>query len=171
MRRIITPGLLWFSAIGCGLLAGVYFAFSAFVMTSLGRIAPAAGIAAMNAISVDIVTSLFMPLFLGTSLAAALLAIRGALSWKVRGSIAMCAGGVIYLIGMTTVTMMFNVPLNDALAAVAPASSEGTALWTRYLVQWTWWNHVRTIACTVSTGLFILAIARRQALVGGIEAS
>jgi len=33
--------VLWTSAIGCRLMAGVYFAFSAFIMTSLGRIAPA----------------------------------------------------------------------------------------------------------------------------------
>ncbi len=29
----IVTGLLWFSAIGCGLLAGLYFAFSTFIMT------------------------------------------------------------------------------------------------------------------------------------------
>jgi uncharacterized membrane protein len=61
MRQFLTPGLLWFSAIGCGLLAGVYFAFSTFIMTALGRIGQAQGIAAMNAINVEIVQSLFMP--------------------------------------------------------------------------------------------------------------
>lgn len=161
MRQILVPALLWFSAIGCGLLAGVYFAFSAFVMTSLGRIAPAAGIEAMNAINVDIVKSLFMPLFLGTSLSALLLAIVGVFAWKEPGAIAMCAGGALYLSGMTIVTMAFNVPLNDALAAVAPAGPQGAAFWTRYLTEWTWWNHVRTAACTASFILFIVAIAKR----------
>jgi uncharacterized membrane protein len=56
MRQFLTPSLLWFSAIGCGLLAGVYFAFSTFVMTALGRIGQAQGIAAMNAINVEIVS-------------------------------------------------------------------------------------------------------------------
>ena len=46
MRMLVT-GLLWFSAIGCGLLAGLYFAFSTFIMTALGRIDQAAGISAM----------------------------------------------------------------------------------------------------------------------------
>lgn len=50
MRQILTSGLLWFSAVGCGLMAGVYFAFSTFIMTALGRLDQAAGIAAMNAI-------------------------------------------------------------------------------------------------------------------------
>jgi len=53
------------------------------------------------------------------------------------------------------------VPLNDALAAVAPASAEGAAFWTRYLTEWTWWNHVRMVACTMSFILFIVAIAKR----------
>ena len=65
MRQVLPTGLLWFSAIGCGLMAGVYFAFSAFIMTSLAHIAPAAGIAAMNSISIEIVRSLFMPVFMG----------------------------------------------------------------------------------------------------------
>jgi uncharacterized membrane protein len=61
MRQLLIIGRLGLSTVGCGLLAGVYFAFSAFIRTSLVRIAPAAGIAAMNAINVEIVRSLFMP--------------------------------------------------------------------------------------------------------------
>ena len=38
MRQLLTSVLLWFSAIGCGLLAGLYFAFSTFVMTAFARI-------------------------------------------------------------------------------------------------------------------------------------
>ena len=67
MRQVITSGLLWFSAVGCGLLAGVYFAFSTFIMSALARTGPAQGIAAMNVINVEIVKSLFLPFFLGTT--------------------------------------------------------------------------------------------------------
>jgi hypothetical protein len=45
--------LLWFGAIGCGLLAGVYFAFSAFIMTAFDRLEPAQGVSAMNSINFD----------------------------------------------------------------------------------------------------------------------
>jgi uncharacterized membrane protein len=161
MRQLLTAGLLWFSAIGCGLLAGVYFAFSTFVMTSLSRIDQAAGITAMNSINAEIVKSLFMPFFLGTTLTSAALAVAAILSWGEPGSAAMLAGGVLYVLGMFVVTLAFNVPLNDALAAVDPSSSEATALWGRYLKDWTMWNHVRTIACTAATALFIAAIASR----------
>jgi uncharacterized membrane protein len=69
MSKTIITGLLWFSAIGCGLIGGLYFAFSAVIMTSLSRIDQGAGIVAMNAINEDIVRSSFMPIFLGTTLA------------------------------------------------------------------------------------------------------
>jgi uncharacterized membrane protein len=81
MIRSIITCLLWFSAVGCGLLAGVYFAFSTFVMTALGRIGQAPGIMAMNAINTTIVQSLFMPFFLGTTLASLTLAIVAILRW------------------------------------------------------------------------------------------
>ena len=58
-------------------------------------------------------------------------------------------------------TAVFNVPLNNALAAVDPASAEAAPLWARYLTDWTLWNHVRTIASTAACALFVRAIAVR----------
>jgi len=40
--------LTLFVALGCGLIAGVFFAFSAFVMKALARLSSAEGIAAMQ---------------------------------------------------------------------------------------------------------------------------
>lgn len=161
MMQILVPGLLWFSAIGCGLLAGLYFAFSAFIMTALGRIGQAAGIAAMNAINVAIIQSLFMPIFLGTTATSATLSAIALFRWGEPGATAMLVGGSLYVLGMFAVTMIFNVPLNNALAVVDPASTEATPLWARYLADWTKWNHVRTVASTVACALFIAAIAAR----------
>jgi uncharacterized membrane protein len=160
MRHLIA-GLLWFSAIGCGLIAGLYFAFSTFVMTALGRIDQAAGISAMNAINTTIVQSLFLPLFLATTLASLLLAVLSFFRWGELGAFVIIAGGLLYVVGMFVVTMVFNVPLNNALAAVDPASSEAGSLWARYLSDWTWWNHVRTISSTLACAAFIAAIAAR----------
>jgi uncharacterized membrane protein len=161
MRQVLTSGLLWFSAIGCGLLAGAYFAFSTFVMTALGRIDQAAGIAAMNAINVDIVRSLFMPLFLGTAVSSAALAAIGLLRWSEPGGGFMIAGGCLYVIGMFVATMVFNVPLNNALAAVRPSTPEAASVWAAYLKDWTFWNHVRTLASVAASACFIAAIAAR----------
>ena len=141
MLQMLMVGLLWFSAVGCGLLAGLYFAFSAFIITALGRIGQAAGIAAMNAINTAIVQSLFLPIFLTTTAASAALAVTALFRWSEPGAIAMAAGGVLYVLGMFVVTMIFNVPLNNALAAADPASHEAASLWARYLTDWTLWNH------------------------------
>ncbi|MDN7592227.1 anthrone oxygenase family protein [Burkholderia seminalis] len=161
MIAFVTSALLWGSAVGCGLMAGVYFAFSTFVMTSLGRLAPPAGAAAMNAINVDIVRSPFMPLFLGTTLMALALAAIALFNRDQPGAMAAVAGGVLYVFGMFAVTMAVNVPLNDALAAADPVTAQGAALWTRYLRDWTMWNHVRTVASAAACACFIAAIAAR----------
>jgi uncharacterized membrane protein len=149
MRQLVTPGLLWCSAIGCGVMAGVYFAFSTFIMTALARTGPGPGVAAMNAINVEIVKSLFMPLFLGTTLL-----VIACFRLGEPGAAAMLADGAIYVLGMFAATAVFNVPLNDALAAADPSSAEEAALWTRYLSDW-------TVASIASTVLFTIALAAR----------
>jgi uncharacterized membrane protein len=128
-------------------------------MSALSRIETPAGIAAMNSINAVILRSPFMPLFLGSSLTALVLAIIALFQWHQPGSIATFIGGAIYVVGMFVCTMAFNAPLNNALAAVDPASANGANVWARYLRNWTFRNHVRTIASTVAMVLFIYAIA------------
>lgn len=161
MHQLLAIGLLWFSAIGCGLLAGVYFAFSTFIMTALGRIDQTAGIAVMNGINEVIVRSLFMPLFLGTALTSAVLVVMACFRWSQPGAGTMLAGGTVYVIGMFVVTMVFNVPLNDTLAGAHPSGAEAASLWSRYLQDWTFWNHVRTIASLAASVLFTAAIVAK----------
>ena len=161
MTQLVTSGLLWFCAIGCGLLAGVYFGFSAFIMTALSRIDLAHGVSAMNAVNSTILRSLFMPLFFGTTLASLVLAAIALLRWGEPGAAAMLTAGLIYVPGMFLCTMFFNVPLNNALAGVDPARPADASVWTRYLDRWTLWNHVRTIACTAACALYIAALAAK----------
>ncbi len=54
-------------------------------------------------------------------------------------------GGALYLVGSLLVTVAFNVPKNEALAARAPTDSNAASLWADYLSAWTAWNHVRTV--------------------------
>src|SRR5690606_30807744 len=118
-------GLLLVSAVGCGLMAGVYFAFSAFVMTALSRIDAASAVAAMQSINTVILRSLFMPLFFGTTVAALVVAVLALFRWGAPGATAMFAGGLVYVLGMFVVTIARNVPLNDALQAADPSSADG----------------------------------------------
>ena len=148
--------LLWFCALGCGLLGGLYFAFSFFIMRALDSLGPATGAAAMSAVNVFILRSLFMPVFLLTSLASVVLIVMGTLRWPEPGSALLVAGGSVYFVGMFVVTMVCNVPLNNELQAQGAASID--AAWRRYLVTWTRWNHVRTLASLAASALFIAAL-------------
>jgi uncharacterized membrane protein len=74
------------SALGCGLVAGVFFAFSAFVMPALKRLKPAEGIAAMQAINVAAVTPAFMTVLFGTAAVCGALAVRALLAWDERSA-------------------------------------------------------------------------------------
>jgi uncharacterized membrane protein len=154
---LLTEILLWFCALGCALLGGVYFAFSAFIMRAL-REAGMPGVTAMNAINRVILRSGFMPLFLGTTLASAALAVIGLLRPLAPGSWLLIAGGLLYVAGMFGVTMLCNVPLNNALQAVTTESRTGMAIWNDYLRRWTRWNLLRTVSCLAAAALFMLAL-------------
>lgn len=147
-------------ALGCGLNGGVFFAFSSFVMQALARLAPADGINAMKAINVAAVTPAFMTLLFGTGLLGAIASVLALAQWGAPGSLAALLGGVAYLAGAVLVTMLRNVPLNNALARVTQADAPGAAAWTTYVRDWTRWNHVRAIACTVAMALFLVALQR-----------
>lgn len=153
--------LLWFSAISCGLLAGVYFAFSTFIMPAFGRIGPVHGALAMNSINSTILQSLFMPFFFGTTLVSLVLVAFALFHRSAPGATAMLVGGLIYIVGMFLCTAFVHVPLNNALAAVDPASSSATSVWENYLKNWTLWNHVRTIASSIASALYMMAIAAK----------
>jgi uncharacterized membrane protein len=104
-------------ALGCGVNAGVFFAFSSFVMHALSRLPPTQGMAAMHSINVVAVTPVFMTALFGTGAACLVLAGSTPFVWQRPGAGYVLAGTVIYLVGTVLVTIAFNVPRNDALWA------------------------------------------------------
>jgi uncharacterized membrane protein len=139
-------------------VAGIFFAFSSFVMGALGRVTPAAGISSMQSINVVVLNPLFLLVLMGTALRCIALTISAFVGWSHPRSLYLIAGSILYFAGTFLVTMLFNVPLNDALAAVAPGSAAGADLWKRYPSEWTNWNHVRTAAALAASAMFILAL-------------
>jgi len=150
--------LVLFVAIGSGLTAGIFFAFSTFVMQALGQQTAAAGIAAMQSINVTVINPWFMAAFFGPGLIGLLLTLTTFRQFDQPGAFYWLAGTVIYLIGTIGVTIVGNVPLNDALAVVSPDSAAGATLWAKYLIDWTLWNHMRTVAAAIAAVLFTLAL-------------
>ena len=150
--------LILISALGCGLVGGIFFAFSNFVMKALDRLPPAQGIAAMQSINVTVINPPFMTAFFGTAAACVILTISSLLSWHRAGGVFLLVGSLLYLFGTILVTIVFNVPRNDALAAVDPASAEGARLWAGYVSGWTAWNHVRTTAALAAAAALAIAL-------------
>jgi uncharacterized membrane protein len=158
----IVDGLLFtlalVTALGCGLIAGLFLAFSISVMKALARLPSAEGIAAMQSINIAIINPLFLSVFLGTAVGCALVIIASLLRWHYPGSVYLLVGGALYLLGSLLVTVVFNVPKNEALASVAPADPDGARLWADYLSAWTAWNHVRTVAALVAAASLTIGV-------------
>jgi uncharacterized membrane protein len=151
-------GVTLFAALGCGLIAGVFFAFSAFVMKALARLVPSAGIAAMQSINVVVINPLFLGVFVGTALASLLAVIAALFRWHEPGSVYLLIGALLYVAGTFPVTIVFNVPWNNRLAAVSADNPESANVWANYVVKWTAWNHVRTVAALAAAAAFTLAL-------------
>jgi len=156
---MIVDWLVVLAALGSGLIAGAFFAFSSFVMAALARLPAAQGIAAMQKINVVVINPIFLSVFLGTAALSV-----ATLVWSLTGlgtaaGVYLLIASLAYLIGTFGVTMRLNVPLNDRLAAVGADTAEGEKVWAHYLVQWTKWNHLRTVAALIALLFFILALA------------
>jgi len=87
------------AALGCGLMAGLFFAFSVSVMKALARLPSAEGIAAMQSINVAIINPVFLAAFIGTAAACVLVMIAWLLRWHDPGAVYLLIGGALYLVG------------------------------------------------------------------------
>lgn len=147
------------AALGCGLIAGVFFAFSAFIMKALARLPGDTGIAAMQSINVVVLNPWFLGAFFGTGAACALILIFVVMRWPEPGVVYLSIGSVFYLVGTLLVTIVCNVPRNQTLASVTPNDPDSTSLWTSYVRSWTAWNHVRTVAALIAAAFFSIALS------------
>lgn len=160
MADRLVNALTLLAALGSGIFAGVFFAFSSSIMTALGRLPPNQGISAMQAVNIAVINPVFLGVFLGTGVLCAILAVWSLMNWQDPRALRLLIGSLLYIIGSLVVTFAVNVPLNNALAAAGPASSESANLWTRYLTNWTLWNHLRCAASLAALIAFIAALWR-----------
>src|SRR4051794_18758690 len=146
------------TALCCGLIAGVFFAFSAFVMKALGRLPAEQDVAVMQAINVAAVTPPFMAALFGTAVACAALAVSAFFTWGEGFAPYLLVGSVLYLVGTILLTIAYHVPRNEALASVEPHSADAESHWARYLSGWTAWNHIRAAAALAAAATLTIAL-------------
>ena len=145
-------------ALGSGLIAGVFFGFSSFVMPALARLEPTQGVRAMQSINVVVLNRWFLGVLLGTALGCGGLALSTLGSWSEPGALLRFAGSCLYLAGPILVTCCYHVPRNGALSRLSAESAEAERFWLQYVAGWNIWNHVRFASAFAASALLTLAL-------------
>jgi uncharacterized membrane protein len=145
------------SAIGSGLVAGVFFAFSTFVMRSLAEVPAPIRIAAMQSINVYAPNPLFMMALFGTAATSVAATVVAIVDWGEPYAVYTVIGAAVYLVTVV-LTTAYHIPRNNALDDLDPSDPAAVTFWERYLREWTAANHLRTIAPLAAALLFTLAL-------------
>jgi len=136
-----------------GIMAGIYFSFSVFMMKALNQMPALLAAQVMNEVNDVIVNTLFLPLFFGTTLWLAGLAVWEISQWNPQTSPRVVTGSGLYIIGMFLVTAFGNVPLNNKLKSLENNDVALMEYWDTYHRDWLKLNHLRTITCVITTAL------------------
>ncbi len=157
MSAITTIAVLA-ALLGSALIAGVFFAFSSFIMKALSRVPAPEGIAAMQSINRVVLNPTFLGAFLGTAVISGIVVALAIEGWGAASTPYMLSGGLSYLVGTFLVTGLGNVPLNNRLGAASATDPEAVPLWEHYLERWTMLNTIRTVAASTAVLMFTVAL-------------
>lgn len=151
--------LLALAILAHALVAGVFLAFSDFIMRSLALTGGNSGIEAMQVINREVFRWVFMVLLIGLAPFSLLIAVYGAIVIGQGPGTVLVLAGLTYFIGCFGVTVCFNIPMNQALARMEISSDATRDYWLQtYVPRWTYWNSVRTIACAASAALLLFGL-------------
>jgi len=154
----VTTASVVVALLGSSLIAGVFFAFSSFIMKALAQLPSSEGMVAMQSINVVVLNRLFLGAFIGTAAISILIAGLAVKGWGTPSASLFLAGALTYLIGTFLVTGLGNVPLNDQLASIPATDPKAVLVWSNYLDRWTLLNTIRTVAAAAATLLFTLGL-------------
>jgi uncharacterized membrane protein len=153
-------GITVAGAVGAGLIGGVFFTFSGFVLAALKRLPAPQGISAMQAINKTAVTPPLMLALFGTAILSVVVGIWAIRSWSEPSAKWVLAGALAYLAAVV-ITAVANVPLNNSLATLNPDASGAPAQWAAFLTHWTVWNQLRGAAAVAAGLAFVIGLIRR----------
>ena len=143
------------TALGSATVGGVFFAFDAFVLHGLAALPGDRGAQAMRSINVSAVRPGLMIALFGTAALAIAACVLGLRSDDTVREVLLAGGAGAYLLGPVLITMLRNVPLNNALAA---ASTEQG--WDGYVIRWGRANRLRMVCALVATAALLAGLSR-----------
>lgn len=150
--------LLGMTAVSTALMGGLFYAYSCSVNPGLGRLSDMDYLSAMQSINRAILNPAFFSSFLG-SLALLPVCTWVYFSYSVSpGSWCVLGATVVYFTGVFGVTMVGNVPLNNALdKADLAAASAGQLAQHRaaFEERWNRLNTLRTVAAVATVALMV----------------
>lgn len=159
MLELAQGATLVAATVAMGLLAGLFYSYACSVMPGLSRTEDRTFVSGMQQINVAILNSWFFATFLGAPLVTALAGLlqlgagsRPVLLWIVAAFILSAVAFVI--------TIVVNVPLNDALAAAGDPTqvADLAAVRAQFEPSWVRWNVARAIAFTAAFGCLTWAL-------------
>jgi uncharacterized membrane protein len=136
------------------LISGFFYAYYCSVMPGLAATDPQSAIKAMQGINAVVRNATFAFSFFGTLAfgAIAIFLLIGAGGWPLALAL---LGTALYGLGAFMVTLLYSVPLNEALAGVTPTPQDAAQIWQNYLEPWTFWNALRTLMSILALAAFI----------------
>lgn len=143
-------------AVGAGVVGGVLFGFSSFVMTALDRLPGNQAIEAMQSIDRHAPSPAFMTAMFGTAGIATVLGVEGVQRLDEPGGPFLALGAGAYLASLL-VTIAYHVPRNARLARLATPVPDAASVWRAHSRTWTRANHVRTALTVTAAALFAVA--------------
>lgn len=131
-----------------GAVFGFFYAWICSTMWGLDAADPRVAIRAMQAMNASVRNAVFFPAFFLTPVALALTGILARMQGLQQASLTFLLAAGVYLLGGLVLTMLINVPMNEALGTVdVPEDlAEAEAIWMTYSPRWQMWNIARTIA-------------------------
>ena len=151
--------LVQFTVLAYALVAGVFLAFSDFIMRSLRLTSGHGGVEAMQAINREVFRWVFMVLFIGLAPLSLFIAVYAIFFIGQLPGVLLALSGLTYVLGCFAVTICFNVPMNERLAEMGIPSESTRDYWEgTYLPRWTFWNSVRTVASALAATLLLLGL-------------
>jgi uncharacterized membrane protein len=148
-----------------GAIFGFFYAWVCSTMWGLDAAPPKVAIEAMQAMNASVRNGVFAPAFFGTPFVLAAVGLWARLEGFRAAFWFFLLAAAVYFCGGLLLTMLMNVPMNEALALVEVPSDTQRAqeIWSEYSGPWQVWNITRTLL----SGLSLMLVGAGLLALGG----
>jgi uncharacterized membrane protein len=148
-----------FTVVGVGVIAGIFFVFSAFMMQVLDQRPPREAVSTMQLMNKQMEGNApFLFLFTATSLTAVVLAVYALVSMEGSARIWLIVGGATYAVGGFLITAAYHIPRNKEMDEIDASAADVGTRWSDYLSEWLPAHHLRTVLAIVALFSFAMAL-------------